>query len=204
MKCGVCKQVGDAIGIAHVKSCISPVMPRNHVRIATIEDVERLLGQPAPQFDLLLDGIAVAKRERRLDLRDRCIQYAIASVTGEVPEREVRNLALEAAVRFMEEASETSLHGELVKAADALRKYASTSSPRIAAALTKERESLDYVALCLGRSTAPALTSAASRLRHFKRPDLAYVLSSKAADMDRDSAPALTSMAAAFGRSGSR
>lgn len=111
MKCGNCGQIAG-VNVEHVKNCQA---------VKTVEDVERLLLSPAPGFEDLLDGIAIAKRERRSDIRDRCIQFAIASVTGETPDRKVRNLALEAAVRFLEDASEESLNDDLENARSALQ-----------------------------------------------------------------------------------
>ena len=84
MKCGHCGAGGPDIDGAHVRTCSE---------FRTVEDVERILAQSAPAMRFLLDGMAIAKREGRDDLRDRCIQLAVASVTGQTPDWTVRNLA---------------------------------------------------------------------------------------------------------------
>lgn len=188
MICGHCGRRDADVDVEHVRACES---------VHSLADVERLLENPAPPIHLLLDGIAVTKRERRYDLCDRCIQFAIASVTGETPDGEIRNLAREAAQRQVAAATEQSLRSDLGRGVDSLRDLGRQNA-RVALHMDTEIELLDHIALSLKGDTARGMVAGAARLREMNRSDLAFSFASKAALINPHNAAPRVSMAAAL------
>lgn len=188
--CGSCRGRHATVDQVHV--CHS------EPEIENIDKVSRLLQENAPAFSDLLDAMAAYRGTRGEELLDRCLQIALASITGEVPKHHWKPVVRGAASRLIGCAKRERLETDVRAAANQLRSAKEDKTEKVAKVIEEEAAMLDEITVLLSNGEPPNLVSFSSRLRKLARPDLAVVVATEAVDADTATGPARTTRAAAY------
>lgn len=166
-------------------------------QVATVDDVEALLLEVAPGFGLLLDAIAVARGHGRWDLVDSSASLALASVTGEVPNKEVFYAARQIVIARLRDATYDELKDALVSIVAQIQASPAFLAKRANSAIESMESELQELALLITDNGSASLIAAAARLRRLDRPDLAAIASTRAIERNGTLGVALTVRSAA-------
>ena len=153
-------------------------------------------GGPVP-FDELLDAIAISRGEGDFELLDLVVDYALKSVTGEVPDWKWRPVVADAARRLLANTDFEHLASTASSAAAELRSRLARYQHVVRDEVEAQAQTLDEVAVLLADSQPSSLVSVCSRLRRLARPDLGRIAATRAVEMDPRIAAARTTRAAA-------
>lgn len=168
-------------------------------RLRTKTDVERVLAEEiAVPFDDLLDAIAISRGDGDLELLDRVVDYALKSVTGEVPDWKWKPVVVEAARRLIANTDFEHLASTASNGASELRSRLNRYHTQLHDEIEVQARTLDEVAVLLADSQASSLVSVCSRLRRLARPDLGRIAATRAIELDPRVGAARTTRAAAI------